>query len=220
MTSQWTRRRLKSPALRLFTQPFIQTQTKENFKAPRQWPLWGEFTVDRRIPAERASYAEKVSIWWRHHDKYNHNKTKHNKNVRSEYVLDMLQFIAWGWLIDKSDLCRHCDRRKSDNPYSNLPDWYNPALIPNPSLAGIWTCCRNMVTSWYGIAFHYAGFWGGESTPGFPAQNVINTEHWWSISCRTEQAVEQTAGRGSLYVISGKISHFEKQIWSDILYLR
>ena len=30
--------RLKSPASRLFTQPFIQSQIKENIKAPRNWP--------------------------------------------------------------------------------------------------------------------------------------------------------------------------------------
>ena len=41
--------RLKSPALWLFTQPFIQAEIKENIKAPRHWPLWGEFTGDRRI---------------------------------------------------------------------------------------------------------------------------------------------------------------------------
>ena len=38
------------PASRLFTQPFIQAQVKENIKAPRHWPLWGEFTGDRWIP--------------------------------------------------------------------------------------------------------------------------------------------------------------------------
>ena len=35
---------------RLFTQPFIQTQIKENIKAPRHWPLCGEFTGERGIP--------------------------------------------------------------------------------------------------------------------------------------------------------------------------
>ena len=50
VTSQWARWRLKSPALRLFTQSFIQTQIKENIKAPRHWPLCGEFTGDRWIP--------------------------------------------------------------------------------------------------------------------------------------------------------------------------
>ena len=28
----------------------VQAQIKENLKAPRPWPLWGEFTGDRRIP--------------------------------------------------------------------------------------------------------------------------------------------------------------------------
>ena len=28
----------------------IQTQIKENIKAPRQWPLYGEFTMDQWIP--------------------------------------------------------------------------------------------------------------------------------------------------------------------------
>ena len=55
------RQHLKSPASRLFTQSFIQTQIKENIKAPRHWPLCDEF------PAQMASYAENISIWWRHH---------------------------------------------------------------------------------------------------------------------------------------------------------
>ena len=47
VTSWWARWRLKLPASRLFTQSFIQTQIKENIKAPRHWPLRGEFTGDR-----------------------------------------------------------------------------------------------------------------------------------------------------------------------------
>ena len=50
MTSQWGRWRLKSPASRVFAQPFIRTQMKVNIKAPRHWPLCGEFTGDRWIP--------------------------------------------------------------------------------------------------------------------------------------------------------------------------
>ena len=42
--------RLKSSAWRLFTQPFIRAQIRENIKALRLWPLWGEFTGDRWIP--------------------------------------------------------------------------------------------------------------------------------------------------------------------------
>ena len=37
---------------------------KENIKAPRHWPLCGEFTGE--FPAQRASKVENVSIGWRH----------------------------------------------------------------------------------------------------------------------------------------------------------
>ena len=49
MTSQWPWWRLRSPASRLFTQPFIRARIKENIKAPRHWPLCGEFTGDQWI---------------------------------------------------------------------------------------------------------------------------------------------------------------------------
>ena len=50
MTSWWARWRLKSPALRLFTQRVIQAQINENIKALCHWPFWGEFTGGRWIP--------------------------------------------------------------------------------------------------------------------------------------------------------------------------
>ena len=53
---------------RLLTQSFIQTQIKENIKAPRHWPLCGEFTGTSEFPALKAGNAENVSIWWHHHD--------------------------------------------------------------------------------------------------------------------------------------------------------
>ena len=34
----------------LLNRLFRQAQMKENVKAPRHWPLWGEFTGDRWIP--------------------------------------------------------------------------------------------------------------------------------------------------------------------------
>ena len=67
MTSQWVGWRLKSPASRLFTQPFILAQIKENIKALHHWPLRRELTGDRWIPGQMASNAETFSIWWRHH---------------------------------------------------------------------------------------------------------------------------------------------------------
>ena len=62
VTSWWARWRLKSPASRLFTQPFIQTQIRENInvtcRCAGNSPGTGEF------PAQMASNAEKVSNWW------------------------------------------------------------------------------------------------------------------------------------------------------------
>ena len=62
------------PASRLFTQPLIQAQIKENTQAPRHWPLSGEFTGDRWIPRINGQNTENVSIWWRHRD-YNPHRT-------------------------------------------------------------------------------------------------------------------------------------------------
>ena len=42
-------------------------QIKVSIKAPRHWLLWGYSPVTGEFPAQRASNAEKVSIWWRHH---------------------------------------------------------------------------------------------------------------------------------------------------------
>ena len=46
----------------------IQAPINENIKAPRHWPLCGEFPGTGEFPAQRASNVENVSIWWRHHD--------------------------------------------------------------------------------------------------------------------------------------------------------
>ena len=46
---------------------FIQAQIKENIIAPRHWPLRGIHRWPVNSPAQRASNAENVSIWWSHH---------------------------------------------------------------------------------------------------------------------------------------------------------
>ena len=50
---------------RMFAQPFIQAQIKENIEAPRHWPLCGEFTVDRWIHHETGihAYKKKFQSW-------------------------------------------------------------------------------------------------------------------------------------------------------------
>ena len=51
----------------LFAQPFVQTQIKENTKAPRHWLLWGNPPVAGGFPYQGASNTENDSIWWRYH---------------------------------------------------------------------------------------------------------------------------------------------------------
>ena len=60
-------KRLKSPALRFFTQPFIQAQTKENIKAPRPGLCAGNSAEAGEFSAQKASNTVNLSIWWRHH---------------------------------------------------------------------------------------------------------------------------------------------------------
>ena len=50
---------IKSPASRLFTQPFIRAQISSNIKAPGHWPFCGEFTVDRWIPRTKGQQCGK-----------------------------------------------------------------------------------------------------------------------------------------------------------------
>ena len=99
LTSQWPRWRLKSPASRLFTQSFIRTQIKENIKAPRDWPLCGEFTGTGEFPAQRASNAENVSIWWRHH--VSQISTPWSNNGKATQHQLMLR-RSWNFMIHKS----------------------------------------------------------------------------------------------------------------------
>ena len=45
----------------------IPTQFRENIKAPRHWPLCGEFTGTGEFPAQRASNAkfdDVIMVWW------------------------------------------------------------------------------------------------------------------------------------------------------------
>ena len=66
--SSWARWGLKSIAYPLFAQLLVQAQIKENIKAPRHWPLWGEFTANRRNPHTRPVAWKNVSILRRHYE--------------------------------------------------------------------------------------------------------------------------------------------------------
>ena len=69
MMSKWARWRLKSPASRLFTKPFIQGADQKKTSQLRVTGLCaGNSPVTGEFHAQRASDVENVSIWWRHHD--------------------------------------------------------------------------------------------------------------------------------------------------------
>ena len=59
----------------LLTQVFIQARLKENIKALCHWPLCGEVSRWRWISRTKVSDAENVSIWWRHHVKWDRRQS-------------------------------------------------------------------------------------------------------------------------------------------------
>ena len=64
VTSKWALWCPKSPAYRLFAQPFVQAQIKEDTKAGL---YEGNPSVTGGVPSQRASNDVNASIWWRHH---------------------------------------------------------------------------------------------------------------------------------------------------------
>ena len=48
---------------------------QRNIKAPRHWPLCGEFTGTGEFPVKMACNAENGSIWWRHHELWPRHQT-------------------------------------------------------------------------------------------------------------------------------------------------
>ena len=81
-------------------------QRKHQSKAPRHWPLCGEFTGDRWIPRTNAGYAENVSIWWRHHVRgkttYASPLVRNDRKQKYTFFLDFLKSIqneTGKWLL-------------------------------------------------------------------------------------------------------------------------
>ena len=99
----------------LFTQPFIETQIKENIKAPRHWPLWGT----GEFPAQRASYAENVSIWWRHH-------VNHDRYLESQTDFDHCRTCARGNALCERWTVIHDRRTLPGVPNKNCPQNHGP----------------------------------------------------------------------------------------------
>ena len=62
---------------------------ERNIKAPRHWPLWGNSPVTGEFPTQRASNAEYVSIWWRHHE-----HSKHAMQCGTAVILESISGIC------------------------------------------------------------------------------------------------------------------------------
>ena len=62
-------------------------QIKENTKAPRHWPLWGESTGG--FPTQRTSNAENISISWRHHG-YGSVSLDYTEQYLSTWLMQLL----------------------------------------------------------------------------------------------------------------------------------
>ena len=110
VTSSWARLRLKSPASRFTAQLFIQAQLKGNIKAPRPWPLYGEFTSDRWIPRTRCQSRAKcfhlmtssciVLVLW-----YMYITCNWNDVIQNHYCacIAMLMCLLWNqcfWILN------------------------------------------------------------------------------------------------------------------------
>ena len=74
----------------------IQAQLKRNIKAPRHWPLWGEFTGE--FPTQMVSGAENVSFWWRHNG-YHLVQNFHVYNTGNMYDKPF-QLLVWYLIAD------------------------------------------------------------------------------------------------------------------------
>ena len=74
--------RLKSPASRLFTQPFVRRGSKKTSKLRITGLCEGNSPVTGEFPSQRASNAENASAWWRRHG----NMCVYDNGLLSDWV--------------------------------------------------------------------------------------------------------------------------------------
>ena len=91
--TQW---RLKSPASRMFTQSSIQARSKKISKFRVTGLCVGNSPGTGEFPAQMASSAENVSIWWRHH--VNYMFTNMNYLVPA-WISNYIHYILWCEII-------------------------------------------------------------------------------------------------------------------------
>ena len=153
----------------------IQTQIKQNIKAPRHWPLCREFTGHRWIPRT------KVSIWWRHHGEGNHRSpvdSSHKGTVTLPLMFYLM--LAWSNWWPKSPVI--CDFSRID-AHITVTWWKHYCDVIMGAMASQITSLtivysagrRSKKTS----KFRVTGLCAGNSpvTGEFPAQMASNVEN-------------------------------------------
>ena len=90
-------------------------------KAPRHWPLCGEFTWTGEFPAQRASYAENVSIWWRHHVSCSSQLSFQNHRINHFKIISMLRILLLELIYMCLCVCASCN----DIAFSKILTKYN-----------------------------------------------------------------------------------------------
>ena len=108
----------------------VYSEIKEHIKAPRHWPFCGEFTGDRWIPRKKASNAEIVSIWWRHHDLPNSSRAVCTPPPNSPLMASSM-VLPCNFLYSSNTTFRWSyvrPVRTLKNPDSSVPSLPSPAL--------------------------------------------------------------------------------------------
>ena len=114
----------------------LRRRPKKNIKAPRHWPLWGEFTGTGELPAQKASNAENISIWWRHHGlsvmgslNVLGNTLKFSQNgFFSSFVVLVMNTLTKLQLVESNELRGHGRRGKYQRiGFSSLGYWHPQA---------------------------------------------------------------------------------------------
>ena len=161
---------------------------KESIKAPRHWPLCGEFTGTGEFPAQRASYAENISIWWCHHD-----------SRRKLFVNIMVGEgeVDFKWRFEYKKKCKIVGNLRRDMgvllDFKISPLHYRICILFNIVLD--WNAIYRviiMITSLNGNIFRVTGPLWGEFTGHWwiPLTKASNAELWCFLWSAPEQTVE------------------------------
>ena len=143
---------MSTMASRLLTQPFIQAQIKENIKAPRHWPLCGEFTGEGSLPPIMVSLTfimRSISIITEHMSDFAEGFQPIKNTAR--YILSSVSFHKW-----RHHYTMHEKRPRKNNridwhtqTYFDLHTPYFPVVLAKaPNCKGVYPNIAFMQIAW------------------------------------------------------------------------